>query len=55
MANGCLYLKDFYKDKKLSPRTILAFHAFPKDENDDIDEEILLDWSTEARHCVFNW
>ena len=48
MANGCLNLKDFYKDKQLSPRTILVFHAFPKDENGDIDEETLLDWLTET-------
>ena len=48
MANGCLNLKGFYENKSKSPNTILIFHALPKDENGDVDNEILLDWLIEA-------
>ena len=48
LANGCLNLKDLYTVKIESPKTILMFHGFPKDENGDIDDDILLDWLTEA-------
>ena len=44
LANGCLNLKDFYKDKNLSPTTILMVHGLPKDENGDVDDDILLEW-----------
>ena len=48
MANGCLNLKELYKVKKESPKIILMFHALPKDENSDVDDEILLDWLEQA-------
>ena len=48
MANGCLNLKNFYKDKQTFSKDNSFFHAFPKDENGDIYEEMLLDWLTEA-------
>ena len=35
-------------NRKKSPKVILIFHALPKDENGGIDDEILLDWLTEA-------
>ena len=53
LANGCLNLRDLYKDKKHSPTTILMFHALPTDENGDVDDEMLLDWLKEA-DIVFN-
>ena len=43
VANGCLNLKELYKVKKESPKIILMFHALPKDENGDIDDEMLLE------------
>ena len=48
MANGCLNLKDFYKEKDRSPTTILMVHGLPKDENRDVDEEVLLEWLDEV-------
>ena len=48
LANGCLNVKDLYKDKNHSPTTMLMFHALPKDENGDIDDETLMDWLKET-------
>ena len=48
MANGCLTLKEFYKERHDSPSTILMFHGLPKDEVGDVDNEVLLDWLREA-------
>ena len=48
MANGCLNLKEFFKNKSKPPKTILLFHALPKDENKDVDNDMLIDWLTEA-------
>ena len=48
LANGCLNIKGFYRNKNKSPKIILMFHALPKDEQGDVDDEMLLDWLTEA-------
>ena len=48
LANGCLNVKDLYKDKNHSPTTMLMFHALPKDENGDVDDETLMDWLKET-------
>ena len=48
LANGCLNLKELYTVKNESPKTILMFHGFPKDENGDIDDDILFDWLNES-------
>ena len=48
LANGCLNVKDLHKDKNQSPTTILMFHALPKDENGDVDDETLMDWLKET-------
>ena len=48
VANGCLNLRELYKVKKESTKTILMFHALPKDENGDVDDEMLLEWLQEA-------
>ena len=48
MANGCLNLKEIYKVKNESPKVVLMFHGLPKDENRDIDDDVLLDWLHET-------
>ena len=48
LANGCFNLKDFYKDKNHSPNTVLMVHGLPKDENGDVDDDVLLEWLNEA-------
>ena len=48
MANGCLNLKELYKVKNQSPKVIIMFHGLPKDENGDIDDDVLLEWLDEA-------
>ena len=48
LANGCLNLKGLTKNKNKSPKTVLIFHALPKDENGDVDDEMLLDWLNEV-------
>ena len=48
LANGCLNLKGICKNNRNYPKVILMFHGFPRDENGDIDDEILMDWLTEA-------
>ena len=53
VANGCLNLKDLCKDKNESPKIVLVFHSLPKDENGDVDDEILMDWLKETDVFVF--
>ena len=48
MANGCISLTKLFRNKKESPKTILLFHALPKDNYGDINDETLLNWLTEA-------
>ena len=48
IANGCLNLKGFFKNKSKSPKAILLFHALPKDDDGDVDNDMLKDWLTEA-------
>ena len=48
MANGCLNLNEPHKIKNESPKIILMFHGLPKDENGDVDDDVLLDWLSEA-------
>ena len=48
LANGCLILKGIFKTKNQSPKIILMFHALPKEQNGDVDDETLLDWLNEA-------
>ena len=48
VANGCLNLKDLYNEKNESPKIVLMFHAFPKDENADVEDDMLLDWFKET-------
>ena len=48
MANGCLNLNEPHKVKNESPKIILMFHGLPKDENGDVDDDVLLDWLSEA-------
>ena len=48
LSNGCFNLKNLYKNKSHSPTTILIFYALPKDENGDIDDEMVSNWVNEA-------
>ena len=48
LANGCFNLKDIYRGRETSPKIILMFHGLPKDENGDIDDDMLEEWLTEA-------
>ena len=49
LANGSLNLRDMYPAAVRKPKVILFVHTFPKtNEGDDIDENALLDWLTEA-------
>ena len=48
LANGCLNLKELCTVKNESPKIILMFHSLPKDENGDVDDEVLLDWINET-------
>ena len=41
-SEGCL------QKQKKAPKTILLFHTLPKDENGDVDNDMLIDWLTEA-------
>lgn len=51
LANGCFNLKDLYKEKE--SKIILMFHALPKDEDGDTDDEMISDWLKEA-YIVFS-
>ena len=48
LANGCFNLKDIYKETDQTPKIILMFHALPKDEDGDLDDETLMEWLTKA-------
>ena len=49
LANGSLNLRDMSPTSAQKPKVILFVHSFPKtNEGDDIDEDVLLDWLTEA-------
>ena len=48
VANGCLNFKDLCKDKNESPTIVLLFHCLPKDEDGDVDNEMLLEWLKET-------
>ena len=48
LANGCLNLKDLNKEREISPKVILMFHGLPKDENGDVEDEMVSDWLNEA-------
>ena len=48
LANGCLNLRDLYKERGVLPKVILMFHALPKDENGDVDDEMVSDWLKET-------
>ena len=48
LANGSFNMKDIYKEREVLPKIILIVHCLPKDEDGNIDDELLLDWLTEA-------
>ena len=48
LANGCFNLKHLDRGRQMPSQIILMVHGLPKDENGDIDDEILNKWLTEA-------
>ena len=48
LANGCFNLKDLYRGREITPKTILMFHGLPKKEHGDIDDDILEEWLAEV-------
>ena len=48
LANGCLNLKDLCQNRQKSPKVILIVHGLPRDENGDVDDDLLLEWLNDA-------
>ena len=48
LANGCFNLKDIFKWRKVPPKIVLMFHGLPKDEEGEVDDEMLLESLNEA-------
>ena len=48
LANGALNLRDIYAATKTKPKVILMIHDLPRTTDGDIDEEVLLEWLSEA-------
>ena len=44
LANGCFNLKDLFRGREIPPKIIIMFHDLPKDENGDVDNEMLSEW-----------
>ena len=53
LANGCFNLKDICEERGARPKIILIFHGLPKDEDGDIDRDIVERW-LEAADIVFS-
>ena len=48
LANGCLNLRDLYPEEEPQPKVILMIHELPKTSEGDTDEDMLLEWLSEA-------
>ena len=48
LANGCLNLRDLYPETEPKPKVILMIHELPKTTEGDVDEDMLLEWLSEA-------
>ena len=48
LANGCLNVMDWYHEKQHHPKVMLIIHGLPRTDEGQVDEELLLDWLTEA-------
>ena len=48
LANGCLNLRDLYPEAEPIPKVILMIHELPKTSEGDTDEDMLLEWLSEA-------
>ena len=44
LANGCFNLKDLLRGREIPPKIIIMFHDLPRDENGDVDNEMLSEW-----------
>ena len=47
LANGCLNLRDYITTRG-QPKVILMIHDLPRTTNGDVDEDVLLEWLSEA-------
>ncbi len=48
VASGTLNLRDVCVERGCHPRVILMVHSLPKNQDDEVDEDSLLDWLSEA-------
>ena len=48
LANGCLNVMDWYHERQHHPKVMLIIHGLPRTDEGQVDEELLLDWLTEA-------
>ena len=48
LANGPLNIRDFYQDIERKPNVILMIHDLPKTTDGETDDDILLEWLSEA-------
>ena len=53
LANGCLNLRDLYPETEPQPKVILMIHELPKTTEGDTDEDMLLEWLSEADIVFF--
>ena len=54
LANGCFNLLELYEERnEQCPMIILMVHALPRNGNGEVDEDLLLEWLSEA-HEVFS-
>ena len=48
LGNGCLNLRDMYTARENRPKVALVIHEIPRTAVGDTDEDLLLDWLSEA-------
>ena len=48
LANGCLNVMDWYHERQHHPKVMLIIHGLLRTDEGQVDEELLLDWLTEA-------
>ena len=48
LANGALNIRDYHLETERKPKIIFMVHDFPRTTSGDIDEDILLEWLSEA-------
>ena len=48
LANGPLNIRDFYSEAECKPTVLLMIHELPKTAEGDTDDDVLLEWLSEA-------